>query len=258
MSQSLEQEIFWSIHRDLPREAPGSDAATRQALAMLPNLPAAPRILDVGCGPGAQTLVLAQVSGGMVTAVDTHPPFLDDLTRRAAQAGLTARVQPLNASMFDLDFADPFDLIWSEGAIYIIGFERGLREWRRLLKPGGLVVVSELSWLKPNPPAEAAAFWQEGYPEMTTIEENLARLTAAGYRALGHFVLPESGWWEQYYHPMAARIAALRPHYPDNAAAQRALDGEQAEIDLYRRFAAWYGYVFYLMARLTACIVTGV
>ena len=246
MTNALTQEIFWAVHRDLPREAPGSDEATRQALAMLPDLPPAPRILDIGCGPGAQTVVLARESGGMVTAVDTHQPFLDDLTRRAAQAGVAERIRPLNASMFDLDFTEPFDLIWSEGAIYIIGFERGLRQWRRLLKPGGYVAVTELSWLKPNPPTEAAAFWQEAYPEMGTIEENLARLTAAGYRTLGHFALPESAWWDNYYHPMAARIAALRQQYRGNTEAQRVLDAEQAEIDLYRHCSAWYGYLFYV------------
>jgi SAM-dependent methyltransferase len=246
MTHSLAQEIFWAVHRDLPREAPGSDEATRQALAMLPNLPAAPRILDVGCGPGAQTVVLARESGGMVTAVDNHQPFLDDLAHRAAQASVSERIRPLNASMFDLDFAEPFDLIWSEGAIYIIGFERGLRQWRSLLKPGGFVAVTDLTWLKPNPPAEVAAFWQTECPELATIEENLARLMAAGYRALGHFVLPESAWWDSYYTPMAARIALLREQYGDNAEAQRALDAEQAEIDLYRRCAAWYGYVFYI------------
>jgi SAM-dependent methyltransferase len=246
MSNSLTQEVFWRIHCDLPREAPGSDEATRQAFAMLPALPAAPRILDIGCGPGAQTVALAQMSGGMITAVDNHQPFLDDLARRAAQAGVAGRIRLHNASMFDLDFAEPFDLIWSEGAIYIIGFERGLRQWRSLLKPGGFVAVTELCWLKPDPPAAAAAFWQEGYPEMATIEQNLARLTAAGYRALGHFVLPESAWWDQYYHPMAARIATLREQYREDAEAQRLLDLEQAEIELYRHYSDWYGYVFYV------------
>ena len=249
MTSSFAEEMFWAIHRDLPREAPGSDEATRQALAMLPNLPPTPRILDVGCGPGAQTVVLARESGGMVTAVDNHQPFLDDLDRRAAQAGVSECIRSLNASMFDLDFAEPFDLIWSEGAIYIIGFERGLREWRNLLKPGGFVAVTELCWLKANPPAEATAFWQEAYPEMGSIGENLTRLTAAGYHALGHFTLPESAWWDSYYTPMATRIALLRQQYQRNSVAQRALDAEEAEIELYRRYSAWYGYVFYVIAR---------
>jgi SAM-dependent methyltransferase len=249
MTTTLDQKIFWSVHRDLPREAPGSDAATLQALAMIPDLPTVPLILDIGCGPGAQTVALAQAGAGVITAVDTHQPFLDDLARRAAQAGVAERIRPINASMFDLHFAEPFDLIWSEGAIYIIGFEAGLRHWRSLVKLGGYVAVTELSWLKPDPPAAAVAFWQEAYPGMGSIVANLARVTAAGYRALGHFTLPESAWWDNYYHPMAARIAALREQYQGNAAAQQVLDAEYAEIDLYRRFAAWYGYVFYILKR---------
>jgi SAM-dependent methyltransferase len=247
MTTHLDHEIFWEIHRDLPREAPGSDEATLQAFAMLPNLPASAAILDIGCGPGAQTVALARASQSVITAVDTNQPFLDDLLLRAAQAGVAQRIRPLNISMFDLHFEEQFDLIWSEGAIYIIGFEQGLRQWRRLLKPGGYVAVTEISWLKPEPPAEALRFWQEAYPEMATVDENLMRLSAAGYRLLGHFTLPENAWWDNYYHPMAARIESLREKYPDNPDARRILDLEYAEIDLYRKYSTWYGYEFYVM-----------
>mgnify|MGYP005855672657 CR=1 FL=1 len=246
MTDNLNNEIFWQVHRNLPREAPGSDASTLQALAMLPGLPASARILDIGCGPGAQSVALARATKGDVTAIDTHQPFLDDLAHRAAQAGLAERVHPLNASMFDLNFNQPFDLLWSEGAIYIIGFERGLREWRKLLKPGGFIAVTEASWLKPNPPEAAHRFWSEAYPDMATVEENLARLSAAGYRSLGHFTLPKSDWWDNYYHPMAARIELLREKYPNNPEAQAILDLEYAEIELYRQYSDWYGYVFYV------------
>jgi SAM-dependent methyltransferase len=246
MTNELNHEIFWEIHRNLPREAPGSDASTLRALRALPPLPTAPRILDIGCGPGAQTIALAHACQADITAVDTHQPFLDDLARRAAQARLAERVHPLNASMFDLKFEQPFDLLWSEGAIYIIGFERGLREWRNWLKPDGYVAVTEISWLKPDPPEVVRTFWGEACPGMATVEENLARLTAAGYRPLGHFTLPESDWWDNYYHPMAARIAALRKKYPDNPEVEALLDLEYAEIALYRHYSDWYGYVFYL------------
>jgi SAM-dependent methyltransferase len=175
-----------------------------------------------------------------------NQPFLDDLARRAVQARVAECIRPRNASMFELDFVEPFDPIWSEGAIYIIGFERGLRQWRRLLKPGGFVAVTELSWLRPYPPA-AAAFWQEAYPGMATIEVNLARLMAAGYRPLALFVLPEGAWWDHYYHSMVARIAMLREQYRGSAETQTVLDLEYAEIELYRRYSAWYGYVFYVM-----------
>jgi SAM-dependent methyltransferase len=246
MTDNLNHEIFWQVHRDLPREAPGSDASTLRALGMIPSLPAPPRILDIGCGPGAQTVALARATQADVTAADTHQPFLDDLARRAAQAGVAEHIHPLNASMFDLNFDQPFDLLWSEGAIYIIGFERGLREWRKLLKPGGFVAVTEISWLKPNPPEPARKFWGEAYSGMATVEENLAHLASAGYRPFGHFSLPESDWWDNYYHPMAARIESLREKYPNNPEAQAVLDLEYAEIELYRQYSAWYGYVFYI------------
>ncbi len=255
MTPSLDQQIFWQIHSDLPREAPGSDESTLRALGMLPHLPASPRILDIGCGPGMQAVALARATHGAITAVDTHQPFLDDLARRADQAGVAEQIQTRNASMFELKFDEPFDLLWSEGAIYIIGFERGLREWRSLLKPGGFVAVTEISWLKPNPPEAACRFWNEAYPAMATVDENLARLSGAGkspkrsgagYRSLGHFTLPENDWWDNYYHPMSARIEMLRGKYPNNPEAQAVLDAEYAEIELYRQYSDYYGYVFYI------------
>ncbi len=240
-------DIFFEIHCDLPREAPGDDESTLRAFRLMQAVPEAPRVLDVGCGPGAQTVALACHLLAEITAVDTHQPFLDELNRRAREAGVAERVRTVNASMFTLAFDEPFDVIWSEGAVYIIGFEDGLRAWRKLLKPGGYVAVTELSWLQPNPPLEALKFWQEGYPGMATVEENLARLQRAGYYPVAHFTLPESAWWESYYGPMAARIAQLREKYHDNAEALGFLEMEAAEIELYRQFSAWYGYVFYVM-----------
>jgi SAM-dependent methyltransferase len=109
--------LFWEIHSGLPREGPGDNDSTRRALAMVHGLPARPRILDVACGPGMQTLALAQASAGTIVALDTHRPFLTEAARRAAAAGLTARIAAVNASMRAMPFADGgFDLIWCEGA----------------------------------------------------------------------------------------------------------------------------------------------
>ncbi len=246
MTSSINKEIFWQLHRDLPREAPGSDKSTLRALSMVSDLPSAPQIIDIGCGPGAQTIALAQTINGTITAIDTHQPFLDDLKRRANQAGVADRIHPLKASMFELVFDKPFDLVWSEGAIYIIGFERGLREWKKLLKPGGSIAVTEISWLKPNPPEPAQHFWSEDYPGMASVEQNLASLSAAGYRSLGYFTLPESDWWNEYYQPMTARIETLRLQFSDSPEAQAVLDASFAEIEMYRQYSEWYGYVFYL------------
>jgi ubiquinone/menaquinone biosynthesis C-methylase UbiE len=127
-----------------------------------------------------QTLVLARETAGHVTAVDRHQPFLDELDRRAARNGLTDRITTLKASMSALDFPDAtFDLIWSEAAIYIMGFAEGLGAWKRLLKRNGAIAVTEISWLQPNIPEEAARFWRQGYPAMTDVDTNLR--TSYGY-----------------------------------------------------------------------------
>src|SRR5260370_30240466 len=138
--------IFRELTEGLPRQAPGSAEATLRALAMARGLPERPRILDVGCGPGAQTIELARTTGGWIVAVDIRQRFLDELTERAGAAGVLPQVTTINSSMFDMDFDDAsFNLIWSEGAVYIAAFSAGLRAWLRFLKPGGWIAVSVLT-----------------------------------------------------------------------------------------------------------------
>jgi len=240
-------EILFDIHCDLPREAPGDNPSTQRAFEMMSGLPTAPRILDIACGPGMQTIHLAQLSNAIITAVDTHTPFLEQLRQNAAQAGVSQRISALNMSMFELDFADPFDVIWCEGAIYIIGFEAGLKAWRSLLKPGGWLAVTEISWLKPNPPDEIRNFWESDYPGIESVEGNLRRIARQGYNLVGHFTLPPSTWWDFYYLPLETRLVMLRQKYAQDQSALDILAATQLEIDLYRRYSDWYGYQFYIM-----------
>ena len=246
-TNSLEREIFWAVHNDLPREGPGDDGSTLRAFSMMKGLPDSPRVLDIGCGAGPQTLALARLTNANIMAVDTHQPFLDELARKVVQADLVERVRWKNMSMFELSFPEKFDVLWSEGAIYAMGFAEGLKAWCPLLKPGGYVAVTEISWLAPGVPSEAFSYWNAEYPGMRSVEENLERLQKAGYRPVGHFTLPESAWWEPYYSPMKARIAQLREKYRANAAAQALLDASAKEIEMYRKYSAWYGYEFYVM-----------
>jgi ubiquinone/menaquinone biosynthesis C-methylase UbiE len=243
-------DIFFELHHDLPREAPGDNVSTHKAFALLTDLPPRPLLLDIGCGPGEQTLVLAKSTGGHIIAVDTHQPFLERLRRNAQEAEVHEKIWPIKTSMFALPFGEQtFDTIWSEGAIYIIGFTQGLRTWQRFLKPRGYVAVSELAWLRSQPPEEAAIFWKAAYPGMRTHEENLEIIRESGYRNVGHFVLPTESWWKNYYTPLEARITTLREKYQENVEARQQLDDAQQEIDLYRQYADWYGYVFYVMQK---------
>lgn len=240
-------DVFWELYGDLPQQGPGSEEATLRALQLDPELVKAVNILDVGCGSGRQTLTLARCTDSQITAVDTHQPFLDELTRLAENAGLADRVVTVNQSMTELDFAPGyFDLIWSEGAIYIMGFRTGLKSWQHLLKPGGVVAVTELTWLTENHNAELSQFWKSEYPAMSSIAENLASIEELGYELLGHFSLPTSAW-SNYYLPVGARIHKLTEKYAHDREAMKVLDASQLEIDMFEKYSDDYGYVFYMM-----------
>jgi ubiquinone/menaquinone biosynthesis C-methylase UbiE len=240
--------VFFQIHKDLPREGPGDTASTHRAYRFVGERLAPGRILDVGCGPGAQTLDLANVTAASITALDIHRPYLDQLCDRVRVAGLSRRVHAVQASMFSLPFLDErFDVIWAEGAIYIAGFERGLEEWRRLLRPGGYVAATHLSWLTPDIPDEPRAFWNRNYPAIRAVEENARIATQCGFELLECFTLPQSAWWNEYYGPMESRLLSLRDHYRGNDEALAVIESSGEQIDLYRRFARYYGYVFYVL-----------
>ena len=159
--------LIFELHKDMPRQAPGSDSSTLRALRALGPFREGSKILDLGCGPGAHSLALARETGASVTAVDIHQPYLDQLEENAAAEGLSGLITTRNADMGQLPFAsESFDLIWSEGAVYLLGFDHALREWARLLRPGGRMAVTEISWLHPEPPEEIRKFWNVAYPAM--------------------------------------------------------------------------------------------
>ena len=242
------EAAFFPLFEGLPRQGPGSDGCTRAALRRLPRLPQAPRVVDLGCGSGQPTLVLAEALRTRVIAVDLHQPFLDQLMAQAQARGLAPLIETRCADFGRLEDAPDLapgsvDLLWSEGAIYLLGLEAGLRLWRPLLAPGGLAAVSECSWLTDQPPAEAHAFFDEGYPEMGSIARNTARAERAGFELLDCFPLPAAAWWDDYYTPLAARLDALEGD-PTLAAP---IAETRREIELFRRHGDSYGYVFYLL-----------
>jgi serine/threonine-protein kinase HipA len=236
------------LHSGMPRQGPGSDESTREALRRLGPLPGSPRVLDLGCGPGKQTRVLARELGVPVAAVDLHAPFLQELEEAAAREGVAHLVQPRHADFGALE--DPpgsVDLLWSEGAIYLLGWSEGLRRWRPLLRSGGRMAVTEATWLTEARPAEAEAFWREAYPSMGTVASNCAAAREAGYEVLDTFTLPASAWWDEYYRPLQARVERLRPQARENAPLAAVLGEAEREMALYARWGSSYGYVFYLL-----------
>ena len=246
------------FHPSLPRLAPGDDRSTRRALESLygPDLAAAgtggrpPAILDIGCGNGAQTLHLAAELGGRVTAVDNHAPFLAELERRAAARGLADRVATRCADMHGLEPGrTDFDLVWAEGSAFVVGLGTALRTWGGYLRPGGALGFSDLAWLRDDPPAECRRFFGEEYPAIATVPEIDELLDAAGWDRVARFTLPESSWWGPFYEPLGRRLDAVADRLAGDEAGRTVLAAVRREIDMYRRYAAYYGYVFYTARR---------
>ena len=237
--------LFFELFSGLPRQGPGNAASTRRALGLVPGVGPRTRVLDVGCGTGAQTLVLANGSPARIVAVDNHPPFVDALNREARRLGIADRLEARVADMRSLDFEDrSFDLIWCEGAIYNVGVEAGLRDWRRLLRRNGHVALTEACWRKPDPPAECAAFWNREYPAIRDVSTLLEAAETCGYETVGHFPLPASAWWDDYYRPLQDNVTAFRERHRDAPDAQELAEQCQHEIDI------WHGLLGVLRLRV--------
>ncbi len=245
----MSRDIYSEIHDNLPAEGPGRTRYTRKAFRMLPRLEK-PRILDIGCGAGEPTLELARLTQGEITGIDVDQPALDRLKIKIEKAGLSGRVKAFNCSMFNMDFPDEsFDILWSEGSIFNIGFERGLKDWRRLLRPQGFLVVHEMVWLRPNPPGEIYDYWKSLYSGICTVPENLAQIASSDYTLVGHFAMPENAWWVFYFDPLEQRIRELRVKYADNPHALQVLDKEQREVDMHKKCYKWYGSAYFIMQK---------
>lgn len=240
-------EYFLEVFGRVPRAGPGSSESTRRAYGLMSAVPPCPGILDIGCGPGVQTVDLLKMSGGEVLALDFLPLMLARTQSNAADAGVSDRLTLLEQDMTQMDFpAASFDIIWSEGAIYHLGFERGLQKIKKFLRPGGHVAVSEAVWLKPDPPAPVVEFWKQ-YPEIDTIENKLAVIRRLGYEPEGHFVLPADTWMRDYYEPMELILAEKIKLWEGDPQSQAVIEEAQQEIALYRQYSDYYGYAFFVM-----------
>ncbi len=242
-------DYFIELYGALPRAGPGDNASTRKAFVMMEHLPPEPRILDIGCGPGMQTVELLRLSGGTVVALDLLPRMITRVRKAAEGAGFADRLETVQADMNDMAFQPAgFDVVWSEGAIYFIGFEKGLAKVKDLVKPGGYVAVSEAVWLQPDPPREAVDFWRE-YPEIDSVERKLEVVSGLGYESVGHFILPASSWTDSYYDPLAKRVSEYEQRWKGIPEAQDVLAEARTEISVFGKYSRYYSYAFFVMRK---------
>ncbi len=241
-----EFELLINLHKDNKRQGPGSEEVTKKALQLIGKKDFR-HIVDIGCGTGGQTLTLAKHLAGHITAVDLFTEFLAKLKARVIEDGLQSRITTRQASMEDLPFeAESFDLIWSEGAIYIMGFNKGINEWQKLLKPGGYIAVSELSWTTAERPSEVSQYWQKNYAEIDTISNKIKQLEKAGYSPIAHFVLTESCWLDNYYIPLQAHHEEFLKRYDHAPDAREIIELEKEEFEFYKKYKDYFSYGFYI------------
>ena len=243
------KDFFFEVFEQLPRQGPGSLSCTRQALALCRELPPSPRVLDLGCGSGLQTLHLASLVEGSILAIDIYRPLVERLRAQLEDLGLSGRVEARVADMSALDLPpESFDLVWSEGALYNLGLERALPICAGLLRPGGFLAFTDAVWRGDHPPTEVSEAFAD-YPTMGRVEDALSLLDASDWSRVDHFDLPDAAWRDDFYSPMEHRIEALRAKYANDVEALAALDEVAKEPQMHRRSGHHYGYTFFIARR---------
>ncbi len=223
----------------LDRLAPGTtdDIAWILQETCLPN---GARIADAGCGTGCDIRTFHAMRPDLyIVGYELNERFAHEA---AAAFSDQPTIEIYHKDMSEL--GGEFNLIYSAGAVYFLGIEQALNLWCGNLAPGGMIVFSELCWLGPERPPEAADFWA-AFPAMTDIEGAGAHIRNAGFRQVASRVLPPEAW-RTYYDPLAARVAQLRAEIvPQTSALLNEID---AEIALWRRHGDTYGYALHIVA----------
>ncbi|MCW9097969.1 MAG: class I SAM-dependent methyltransferase, partial [Ignavibacteriaceae bacterium] len=240
--------LIIDLHKNSKRQGPGSEGETLKALGFM-RLPSGRKLkmADIGCGSGGQTITLAQKVNGQVIAVDLFPKFLDELNERSERLGLKEKIVTLQKSMEDLPFeSEEFDIIWSEGAIYNVGFENGIKKWKDYLKIGGYLAVNEITWITNSRPKEIEDFWKQEYAEVDPASNKIKILETNGYSLVGYFYLNQDSWIENYYKPMEARFDAFLKRNNNSELARNVVEDNKSEINLYLKYKDYYSYGFYI------------
>lgn len=245
------EKYFHEAFDNMKRLGPGSKASTIQAAGSYKGKAKKFKILDIGCGKGIHTLQLASFfPEAEIIAIDSHMPNIEWAEKEINKHNLSDRIKVICCTMFDMPFEEKeFDLIWSEGAIYIAGFANGLRDWKHYLKDAGYLICSEISWITDRPSKESRTFWEANYPQMASIEQKVSTIEESGFSFVSSFICPEEDWTDEYYVPLEKNLRAMEEKYEHHDDALTVIKMLRDEIQLYERCKKDYSYVFYTMIK---------
>ena len=237
---------FKRIFEGLDRHGPGAEQDSLWALSQISPEPHT--ILDIGCGTGASALMLAEHTSAKVTALDNLQESLDHLEQRAIRHNLSSRIKTCNGSMMDIPFEPAsFDLLWSEGSAYIMGFVKALKQWRGLLNDNGHLVISDLVWSGEQLNDDITGFWQTGYPDMQTAECRLEECRNNGYELVASRMLGKTAW-DSYVRPLEQRLDQLEP----DMTGSQAITDLRKEIAVLDRFEGRFTYMIMVLRKQPA------
>lgn len=239
-------QYFFEAYEGLERLSPGSNASTLLATKSISRVSEV-NILEIGCGTGTTGILLAKAfPKARIIAVDSHSEYIRVLGQRAAQEGVSQQVQGMVMDMNKLKFpAGQFDVILCEGAVNQMGFEKALKEWKKLLRPDGQLLVNDLCFLKAHVGSTCTKYWEKEYPEMKSKVSREKLGKSLGYDLISSTVQPASDWIEHYYKPLNENLEKMMEKYPEVSEVQELVLSIQTEMGMYARFASSYGYVMF-------------
>ncbi len=248
--KEFDYKTIANFFQGLERQGPGSDECTLKAINYIPIFRSEVKMADLGCGTGHQTSILAKNTVGRIYALDLLPEMMEGLNRRISEGGFEKQTIPIQGAMDDLPFNyDSFDVIWAEGSIYNIGFEKGLRYWRDFLRTGGYVAVTECCWISNNRPSDDK--WiKDNLVEIDSIDSKVSIIKECGYRPVANFILPEDCWRENYYDHMKARIQSFIEENGSSHSTLSFVEMLKTEMDYYETYHDYYGYVFFIAQKI--------
>jgi SAM-dependent methyltransferase len=201
---------------------------TWQAYNLLPKLEC-PEILDLGCGSGVPTIELAILSKGHILAVDRDRQALARLRQKTMALELQKHIRTAVADLARYRLKrEAFDIIWAEGSVNAIGFEKALTLWRDGLKPNGYLVIHD---------------------EIKHHEQNLAAAGRMGWEVVKHFIVPVDVWLTEYFRPLSGRLHDLAADYARDPEALEVLRREEAEIEVFKTNPDNFASAFYILTK---------
>jgi SAM-dependent methyltransferase len=182
-------------------------------------------ILDMGCGPGWTSLFLAR-AGFQVVGVDIAEPMIDIARERSRRENLPVEFAVGDMEDLDLGRADFDGVLFFDCLHHCPAYADALKRAYAHLRPGGLVLLLETTWLHRYSPHARQATREFGVTELGFTRGELRRaLGAAGFRDIAFYNDPGPcyrGAWAfvkacfqvmcgyLFYYPQAKNIVVAR------------------------------------------------